>query len=146
MNLSWRHKAILAGILHDQRAIAAQDYHAGDNLPYMAKGNYRLRIQHARDGYVSANLEGWLGVPATNSETVMFHRAQVQLARMGLIERHNLAGARRTTHLRLTEDGMHVAEGLLPEDPIATGEPLDMADLDLSSLLPLLEPGATTGP
>jgi hypothetical protein len=132
MNLTWRQKSILTGILRDRRAIAALDFHGGDSMAYMQRGNYRLRIRRALDGYVPPNLEGWLSVPPSNSETVMFHRAQVQLERMGLVERHSMVGGRRTTHLRLTDEGMRLAEGLLAEEQIT--EPLDIADLDLSSL------------
>jgi hypothetical protein len=147
MNLTWRHKAVLIGILRDQQAIAAQDFHGGDNMPYMQRGNYRLRIRRAEAGYVPVNVEGWLGAPPSNSETVMFHRAQVQLATMGLIERHSMAGGRRTTHLQLTDAGFRIAEGLLAEEaPIDTGEPLDLADLDLSSLVAELETDAPAAP
>ncbi|MFB3894075.1 MAG: hypothetical protein ACE15C_18870 [Phycisphaerae bacterium] len=147
MNLTWRHKAVLIGVLRDQQAIAAQDFHGGDNMPYMQRGNYRLRIRRAQAGYVPVNVEAWLGGPPSNSETVMFHRAQVQLAAMGLIERHSMAGGRRTTHLRLTDAGLRVAEGLLAEEcPIDTGEPLDMADLDLSSLVAELNADAQATP
>lgn len=147
MNLTWRQKAVLAGILREQRAIAAQDYHGGDNLPYMQRGNYRLRIRRAEAGYVPVSVEAWLGAPPTPSDVVMFCREHQRLEKMGLIERHSMSGGRRTTHLRLTEAGLRVAEGLLAEeDAIDTGEPLDLADLDLSSLVAELETDAPATP
>lgn len=115
MDLTWRHKAILAGVLQDQQTIAAQDFHGGDSMPYMQRGNYRLRIRRAQAGYVPVNVEAWLGAPPGNSETVMFHRAHVQLEKMGLIERHSMAGGRRTTHLKLTPEGRRMAEQILAE-------------------------------
>jgi hypothetical protein len=145
MNLTWRQKTILAGVLRDQRAIAAMDYHGGDNLPYMVKGNYRLRIHRAQAGYVPIDVENWLGAPPTNSETVMFHREYGRLEKMGLLERHNWAGGRRTTHLRLTEEGAKIAEGLLAEEsPMATNEPLDIGDLELMPIDWPLEPETQT--
>ncbi len=147
MNLTWRQETVLAGVLRDQRAIAAQDFHGGDNLAYMPKGNYRLRIRRAQAGYVPINLQGWLSAPPSNSESVMFHRTHIKLERMGLLERHNLGGGTRTTHLRLTEEGMRIAEGLLAEEaPIDTGEQFDLADLDMSSLMLPEETDAPTAP
>ena len=147
MHLTWRQKAVLAGILRDQRAIAAQDYHGGDNLPYMQRGTFRLRIRRAEAGYVPISVESWLGAPPTPSDVVMFCREHQRLEKMGLLERHNLTGGRRTTHLRLTEAGMRIAEGLLAEEePIDAGEPIDLADLDLSSLVAELEADAPAAP
>lgn len=134
MELNWRQKAVLAGVLRDQRAIAAMDFRGGDNLPYMQRGNYRLRIRRAMEGYLPISVDSWLGGAATPSELVMFHRAQVQLEGMGLLERHNLVGGSRTTHLRLTQEGMRIAESLLAEEDPIDIEPLDLADLDLSTL------------
>ena len=148
MDLNWRQKTVLAGVLRDQRTIAAQDYHGGDNLPYMVKGNYRLRIRRAKEGYVPVNISGWLGVPLTNSETVMFCREHERLERMGLLERCNLAGGTRTTHLRLTDEGKRIAEGFLAKE--AEEAPIDTSDLDLMPIdwseLAVAETDATTAP
>jgi hypothetical protein len=135
--LSWRQEAILAGILRDQRAIAAAGWHAGDNLPPQQRGRHRMAFRRASEGLVAMNLASWLGYVPTPSDRVGLARDCQRLADMGLLERHNLAGGARTTHLRLTEAGRKVAEGILgaEEPPIATGEPLDLADLDLSSLV-----------
>jgi hypothetical protein len=96
-----------------------------------------MAFRRASEGLVAMNLASWLGYVPTPSDRVGLARDCQRLADMGLLERHNLAGGARTTHLRLTEAGRKVAEGILgaEEPPIATGEPLDLADLDLSSLV-----------
>lgn len=136
MKLNDKQKLVLIAVLSDQWELAARDYHAGDNLPAMQKGRFRLAIKNARAGLVPLALSSWLDHVPTASETVMFGREYERLERMGLLERVNLAGGRRTTHLRLTDEGSRIAEGLLAEEPaVDTDEPLNMADFDLSSLV-----------
>jgi hypothetical protein len=135
MTLSWRHEAVLAGILRDERAIAAQGYHGGDHMDVPHRGRHRLTFKRAAEGFVPMNLSGWLGRGVTPSDSVLFSRVYSQLEKMRLVERVNLSGGARTTHLRLTEAGRKVAEGLLPEEDAGdAAEPLEIGDLDWSSI------------
>jgi len=110
-----RQRVILTGVLADQRRIANQDVAQFDGLPRQQRGRYRLRVAEAQAGMVPIDLGGWLGREPTNSDRVMFHREYGRLERLGLIERCNLHGGRRTTHLRLTDMGRQVAADLLAE-------------------------------
>ena len=146
-SLTWRQEAILAGILRDQRAIAAAGWHAGDNLPPQQRGRLRVAFRRASEGLVAMNLASWLGFVPSPSDRVGLARDCQRLAALGLLERHNLTGGGRTTHLRLTEAGRKMAEGILgaEEPPIATdkaGEPLDIADLELMPIEWPPEPAA----
>ena len=143
-SLTWRQEAILAGILGDQRSIAAAGWRSGDRLPPQQRGRQRLAFRRAANGFIALDFESWLGFSPSASDRVGLARDCQRLAGMGLLERHNLTGGGRTTHLRLTDAGGKVAEGLLAkeaaEEPcIAAGEPLDIADLDMSSLAASLE-------
>jgi len=131
-SLTWRQEAILAGILRDQRAIAAAGWHAGDNLPAQQRGRCRMAFRRAAEGLVPMNMATWLGCVPSPSERVGLARDCERLEKMGLLERHNLCGGTRTTHLRLTAAGRKMAEGILgTEEPIATNGPLDIGDLEL---------------
>jgi len=144
MNLTWRQKAALLGILQDERTIAAQDYHGGDSLEYMQRGNYRLKIKRAKAGYVPINLAGWLGFPPSNGDVVMFCRAHERLERMGLIERVSMSGGRRTTHLKLTVAGRGMAEQLLAEEYGLDGDStIDWANAEF---MPIEMPPETAAP
>lgn len=151
-SLNWRQEAILAGVLRDERAIAATGWHAGDHLPAQQRGRQRLAFKRAAEGLVAMNMSSWLGYVPSASDRVSLARDCHRLAAMGLLERHNLAGGARTTHLRLTEVGRKMAEGILgaEEPPIDTNQPLDLAELDFSTLvLPeetLSEADAPTAP
>lgn len=103
------------GVLDDEQRLGDQDLRAFDGLPRQQRGRYRLRAAQAQAGLVPIDLAGWLGREPTNSDRVMFHREYGRLERLGLIERCNLHGGPRTTHLRLTDLGRQVAADLLAE-------------------------------
>ncbi|MCJ7543649.1 MAG: hypothetical protein MUP47_03625, partial [Phycisphaerae bacterium] len=60
-----------------------------------------------------------------------------------LIERHNLHGGRRTSHLKLTAVGRQLAEKLLAEELGQDGEPIDWSSIEF---LPIELPQETTVP
>ena len=135
MQLNERQRLIPAGVLKDHRALINMPTGRDVGLSGDALGRRRLVVRDAQAGLVPMNLAGWIGHTPTPSECVLFHREYARLEGMGLLERHNLRGGTRTSHLRLTSAGRWVAEGLLAEEaPIDTGEPLDLANLDWSSL------------
>ena len=113
MQLNDKQRRVLAGVLRDRRRLVAMDWHAADNLSRKECGRHRLRIQQAREGYVPMNLGGWIGHPPTPSECVLYHREYHRLEAMGLIERYNFSGGRRTSHLALTQFGEEVADAIL---------------------------------
>ena len=141
--LTGRQRAILLGVLADQRHLSALPVGAHMGLSRDQLGRRRMIVRDAQTGLVPMNLAGWLGHVPSNSECVLCHREYLRLEGMGLLERHNQRGGRRTSHLRLTPAGRWVAEGLLAEEsPVATDEavePLNIADLDMSSLVGPLE-------
>jgi hypothetical protein len=107
-------------------------------------GRLRLAVRDARVGLVPMNLAGWIGREPTNSECVLFHREYARLEGMGLIERWNPHGGRRTSHLKLTPAGRRVAEKLLAEG-IAEATPEDDEPIDWSTvdLMPIEMPPET---
>jgi len=137
--LTARQQAILVGVLADQRHLSAVPVGADMGMSRDQLGRRRIIVRDAQAGLVPMNLAGWLGHVPTNSECVLCHREYLRLEGMGLLERHNQRGGRRTSHLRLTPAGRWVAEGLLAEESTVatdeTVEPLDIADLDMSSLV-----------
>jgi hypothetical protein len=141
--LTGRQRAILVGVLADQRHLSALPVGADVGLSRDQLGRRRIIVRDAQAGLVPMNLAGWLGHVPSNSECVLFHREYLRLEGMGLLERHNQRGGRRTSHLRLTPAGRWVAEGLLAEEAPAatdeTNEPLDIADLDMSSIVMPME-------
>ena len=141
--LTGRQRAILTGVLADQRHLSALPVGADMGLSRDQLGRRRMIVRDAQAGLVPMDLAGWLGHVPSNSECVLCHREYLRLEGMGLLERHNQRGGRRTSHLRLTPAGRWVAEGLLAEESTVaideTVEPLDIADLDMSSLVAPLE-------
>ena len=136
MQLNDKQRLVLKGILRDRQRLAGMDWHAGDNLPRKECGRHRLRIQQARDGYVPMNLGGWIGHPPTASEAVMYHREYHRLEAMGLIERYNFYGGRRTSHLSLTEAGEEIVCAILagqepPERRSDDEAPIDWENIEL---------------
>jgi hypothetical protein len=131
------------GVLADQRRLTGLPVGTDAGLSRDQLGRRRIIVRDAQAGLVPMNLGGWLGHMPSNSECVLFHREYLRLEGMGLLERHNQRGSRRTSHLRLTAAGRWVAEGLLAKEAsIATDEtvePLDIANLDMSSLVGPLE-------
>jgi hypothetical protein len=131
-----RQRIVLIGVLADERRIATQDVGQFDGLPRQQRGRYRLRVAEAQAGLVPIDLPGWLEREPTNSERVLFHREYARLEAMRLIERCNLHGGRRTTHLRLTAAGRRIAEDLVADtDP--GDEPDPPFDLDAIDFLPI---------
>jgi hypothetical protein len=144
MQLNGRQRLILLGVLQDQRQLALPwgDDHG---MSRDALGRRRLRIRQAREGMVPMALEGWIRHMPSNSEHVLYHRACVQLEGMGLLERHNLAGGARTTHLKLTPAGRWVAQRLLAEEYAQGTDGIDeMIDWSSVELMPIEMPAETT--
>jgi len=128
MPLTQRQRCVLIGVLEDQRYLASMQTNAGSRLD---RGRQRIAVRNARAGLVPMNLPGWLDRAPTNSDHVLFHREYLRLEGMGLIERCNLTGGRRTTHLRLTPAGRRMAEGLLAEEyGPDTDEDIDWANVE----------------
>lgn len=113
MPLNQRQRTVLLGVLEDQRRLCEMPTDVGSRLD---RGRQRITVHNAQNGLVPMNLPGWLGRTPTNSEHVLFHREYLRLEGMGLIQRVNLTGGRRTTHLRLTPAGRLMAEALLAEE------------------------------
>jgi hypothetical protein len=167
MRLNERQQVIVTGVLRDRDYLAAQPCWPGCGLSRQALGVRRGQVRNAQAGVVPLDLHGWLGRSPTASEFVLFHREYVRLEGMGLIQRVNLVGGRRTTHLKLTAAGERAAAGLLAEDMGADRqrpegraggrgpstaadhdkvadqfEPIDLATIDWSTLeLPPETPG-----
>lgn len=147
MQLNERQRLILAGVLKDQHALMNMPIGRDVGLSGDRLGRRRLAVRDAQAGLVPMNLDGWLGHVPSNSECVLCCREYARLEGMGLVERHNLRGGRRTSHLKLTPAGRWVAEDLLAEKTtIATNEFLDIADLDLSAIMLPVETDAPTAP
>lgn len=112
MNLNQKEKAVLLGVFADHERLANLPMNPAGMAYGPQLGAYRLRITDAREGYVPMNLAGWIGHTPTPSECVMYHRAYKRLDAAGLLERVNLNGGRRTSHLRLTAPGEATARNL----------------------------------
>lgn len=141
MQLNERQRLILAGVLKDHRALINMPTGRDVGLSGDALGRRRLVVRDAQAGLVPMNLAGWIGHAPTPSECVLFHREYARLEGMGLLERCNLRGGTRTSHLKLTSAGRWAAEGLLAEEAsIDAAEALDIANMDFSAIeLPGLE-------
>jgi hypothetical protein len=139
--LTGRQRAILTGILADQQRLSALPVGANVGLSRDQLGRRRMIVRDAQAGLVPMNLADWLGHVPSNSDCVLCHREYLRLEGMGLLERHNQRGGRRTSHLRLTPAGRWVAEALLGEESPAenAGEKFNIDDLDMSSLVGPLE-------
>jgi hypothetical protein len=136
-----RRRKVLTGVLRDRRRLAGMPWDGPAGVARGELGRRRLCVRRARDGLVPMNLAGWIGHAPSDSERVLFHREHLRLEGMGLIERHNLHGGRRTTHLRLTPAGRRLAEELLAEDTAELdadveddGERLDLEEWDFSDV------------
>jgi hypothetical protein len=147
MKVNNRGRLVLMSVLQDQRRLAEQDSQAVHGPTHhvsgrQQRGRHRLRIAQAQAGLVPIDLAGWLEREPTNSERVLFHREYLRLEDSGLIERCNLHGGRRTTHLRLTAAGRELAEDLLQglddEHEVEGGDAL--IDLDTVVFLPIEMP------
>jgi len=134
MNLGHRAETILIGVYEDRERLVAMDIRAADHWPAQQRGAYRQSIQHAQRGLVRMNLAGWLDREPTPTDRVMFHHEIIRLEGLGLLERHNLRGGRRTTHLKLTEAGERLARDLLASE--AT-EKVGAINLDEVEFLPI---------
>lgn len=141
MNVNKRGRIVLLGVLHDGRRLADMDARRLETLPRQQRGQQRLRIAQAQVGLVPMNLAGWLQREPTNSERVLFHREYLRLEDLGLIERCNLHGGRRTTHLRLTEAGRRLARALLlgdgEDEQSEAGTDEALIDLDTIEFMPI---------
>jgi len=137
--LNERQRLILLGVLQDQRRLAAMPWGDGLGMSRDALGRHRLRVQYAREGMVAVSLEQWLGYPPSNSDHVLCCREYRRLEGMGLLKRCNPFGSNRTTHLKLTADGIRVAERLLADeyglDPDTPPINMDELQFDIAELL-----------
>jgi hypothetical protein len=139
MHLNERQRIVLLGILEDQRTLAEMPTDYGSRID---RGRHRIIARNASAGLVPMNLAGWLGRAPTNSEHVLFHREYLRLEDMGLIERCNLTGGRRTTHLRLTPEGQRMAEEYGPE----TDDGIDWANVEFEPVeIPMDEDEGSEG-
>jgi len=138
VQLTERQRLVLAGVLKDHRALINMPTDRDTGLSGDRLGRRRLVVRDAQAGLVPMNLAGWIGHAPTPSECVLFHREYARLEGLGLVERHNLRGGTRTSHLRLTAAGRWAAEGLLAEEAeeaaIAAAEAMDIANLDFSAV------------
>jgi hypothetical protein len=140
MRLSDKQEIVLVGVLADQRELAGRSLQADPSASRSRRGRYRLAVTRARAGLVPVNLAGWLGRMPTASERVLFHREYLRLEGMGLLERVNIHGGRRTTHLRLTAAGVRVAQQLLDEEHHDDGGDCEPIDLETVEFLPIVLP------
>lgn len=113
MHLNERQRIVLLGVLEDQHHLADMPTDVGSRID---RGRRRIIVRNASAGLAPLNLAGWLGRAPTNSEHVLFHREYLRLEGMGWVERCNLTGGRRTTHLKLTPEGQRMAEELLAKE------------------------------
>ena len=88
-----------------------------------------------RAAYEAANRRAAL--PNLFADLVEYHHEQVRLEGLGLLERHNLCGGRRTTHLKLTAEGERLARELLGADAAAE---VGQINLDEIEFLPIQLP------
>jgi hypothetical protein len=116
MQLNERQRLILAGVLKDQRGLINLPVGGDVGLSRDHLGRRRIIVRDAQAGLVPMNLGGWLGHVPSNSECVLFHREYLRLEGMGLLERHNLHGGRRTSHLKLMPAGRRIAAQMLAEE------------------------------
>lgn len=145
MLLNERQRLILIGVLQDQRYLAGLPWGDPHSMPRDALGRHRLRVREAREGLVPMNLDGWIGRAPTNSDCVLHHREYARLEGMGLLERHNPHGGRRTSHLRLTAEGIRIAEKLLAEE-YGLDDLDEIIDLSKFELLPVEIPADVPSP
>jgi hypothetical protein len=129
MNLGHRAETVLVGVYKNRERLVAMDIHAADHWPAQQRGAYRQVIQNAQGGLVRMNLAGWLDREPTPSDRVMFHHEFIRLEGLGLLERHNIHGGSRTTHLKLTAEGERLARELLDEDAANEVGNLKLEDL-----------------
>ena len=144
MQFNDRQRRILVGVLQDQKRLAAMPWGDDHSMSRDALGRRRLRVRRAREGMVPMALEDWIGHVPSNTDHVLCHRATVQLEGMGLLVRCNPFGGRRTTHLKLTPAGRHVAEQLLAEEYGQDADGIDeMIDWSSVEFLPIEMPPET---
>jgi hypothetical protein len=112
MKISERERLVLIGVLRDRERQANLDPN-GSGLPLGERlGAYRIRIRDARQGLVPMNPAEWIGRTPTNSDSVMLCRTYKRLESLGLVERVNVWGGAKTTHVKLTADGEAMARQL----------------------------------
>ncbi len=120
MQLSTSEALILPAAFRARQRLAGRDpWQPG--IPRTRLGAYRTEILNARDGLIPLSLADWIGHMPTQNERVLYCRAYASLEAKGLAERVSLYGARRTTHLKLTEQGEALARKLLAADETAGG-------------------------
>lgn len=129
MHLTQRQRIVLIGVLEDERNLTKMPVDSHATTSRLDMGRRRIIIRNAQAGLVPMNLAGWLGRAPTNSDHVLYHREYLRLEGLGLIERYNPHGGRRTTHLKLTPSGRRMAEQLLAKgDDLGGAEAGDMID------------------
>ena len=144
MQFNDRQRLILMGVLQDQKRLAAMPWGDNHSMSRDALGRHRLRVRQAREGMAPMALEDWIGHMPSNSEHVLYHREYQRLEGMGLLVRCNPFGGYRTTHLKLTPAGRHVAEKLLAEEYGQDADGIDeMIDWSSVEFLPIEMPPET---
>lgn len=139
MQLTWRQKLILAGVLRDLGRLITIPRRAAGARAVAQSRRQRRRIAAVRAGLAAIDLAGWLGRQPICGERMAFCREYAALERLGLLTRVNLCGGLRTTHLRLTPAGRKVAEALPTEkSSIVADEPFEIDELELLPLDPPL--------
>lgn len=135
MQLNKRQRLVLLGVLQDEQDIMNLPVSGNLGLSREQIGRRRIQVRNAQAGMVPMNLAGWIGHVPSNSECVLYHREYLRLEDMGLLQRCNFWGGRRTSHLKLTETGRRVAQQVLAEEADALGD----MELDWSGLLSTIE-------
>jgi len=125
MHLIQRQRTVLIGVLEDERNLTNMSVDSHAAASRLDLGRRRIVMRNAQAGLAPMNLAGWIGRAPTNSEHLLYHREYLRLEGLGLIERRNLHGGHRTTHLKLTPIGRRMAEHLLAEEDSLDGENAD---------------------
>ena len=80
------------------------------------------------------NLWRWLGRTVTGSDRVLCHRELLRLEAAGFLKRYAGRSGRRTTHVKLTTNGLRVARRLLAQQNDTADEPFDVEDIPMLPL------------
>ena len=92
------------------------------------------QVRAAWDGLARVNLWRWLGRTVTGSDRVLCHRELLRLEAAGFLKRYTGRSGRRTTHVKLTTNGLRVARRLLAQQNDTADEPFDVEDIPMLPL------------
>ena len=130
MRVNNRQRVILVGVLQDLQRLAHVSLADLGGMSRAERGRIRFRVQRADAGIVPMNLAEWLDGTPTPSDRVLFHREYARLESMGLLERCNFHGGKRTSHLKLTAAGRALAQRLQDEESEQSVETHEASDID----------------